>query len=91
MRNAILQLLAQLQEALEADTDLNPRDKADALEDVRVLVNAANNPPDESLQNLARKALKSLKATLAELPVAAPLAQVSQQILPAISEMLNRQ
>lgn len=87
----LLQFLAQLQEALEADTDLNPRDKADALEDVRVLVRAANNPPDESLQNLARKALKSLKATMVELPVAAPLAQVSQQILPAISEMLNRQ
>lgn len=87
----LLQFLAQLQEALEADTDLNPRDKADALEDVRVLVRAANTPQDESLQNLARKALKSLKATMAELPVAAPLAQISLQILPAISEMLNRQ
>jgi uncharacterized protein YjbI with pentapeptide repeats len=85
----IKELLTQLQTAIEAENDLKLKDKTDALEQVKVLAKAGQNPKKEETEGLVRKAIKILKATVAELPTATKLVEACNQLLPAIAKLLG--
>ncbi len=81
----IKELLTRLQAAIDADTDLTPEDKAEALEQVILLVEAGQNPTEERRQKYARTAIKILKGTVADLPTTNHLVEECNQVLPAIA------
>ena len=51
------ELLSQLQVAIEAEPELPDEDKAEALEQVKVLAEAGQNPEDNFLQKADRKSV----------------------------------
>jgi len=61
-------------------------DKADALEEVKTLAEAAQDPEK---QGLGRKAIKLLKGTAASLPDAAKLAEACSKLLPLIAKAIG--
>lgn len=85
----IKELLTQLQAAIEAEPNLVPEDKAEALEQVKTLAEAGQNPEEGGMQKMAKTALKILKGTVAGLPSAAALAEASSKLLPAIASVLG--
>ncbi|WP_392531027.1 pentapeptide repeat-containing protein [Nostoc sp. C117] len=85
----IKELLTQLQAAIEADTNLNKEDKADALEQVKALAEAGKNPQEGAMQKGAKTAIKILKGTIASLPSAAKLVEQCSNLLPLISNLLG--
>ena len=56
----IKELLTQLQVAIEADPNLSKDDRNDALEQVKELAEAAQNPNDAEMKNKAKKADRML-------------------------------
>ncbi|NMF63510.1 pentapeptide repeat-containing protein [Brasilonema octagenarum] len=85
----IKELLTQLQEAIEADTNLTEEDKAEALEQVKALAEAGKNPQEGAMQKGAKTAMKILKGTVAGLPSAATLVEACSKLLPLISKFLG--
>ncbi|QDL06847.1 hypothetical protein DP113_02020 [Brasilonema octagenarum UFV-E1] len=85
----IKELLTQLQEAIEAETDLSQEDKAEALEQVKALAEAGKNPQEGAMQKGAKTAMKILKGTVAGLPSAATLVEACSKLLPLISKFLG--
>lgn len=84
----IKELLAQLQAAIEAESELPDEDKAEALEQVKTLAEAGQKPEDNALQKAAKTSMKILKGTAASLPDAAKLAEACTKLLPAIATLL---
>ena len=84
----IKELLAQLQAAIEAESELPDEDKAEALEQVKKLAEAGQKPEDNVLQKAAKTSMKILKGTVASLPDAAKLAESCAKLLPAITTLL---
>ena len=84
----IKELLAQLQAAIEAESELPDEDKAEALEQVKTLAEAGQKPEDNVLQKAAKTSMKILKGTVANLPDAAKLAESCVKLLPAIATLL---
>ncbi len=84
----IKELLAQLQAVIEAEAELPEEDKAEALEQVKILAKAGQNPRDNVLQKAAKTSMKILKGTVASLPDAAKLAESFAKLLPAITTLL---
>ena len=84
----IKELLAQLQAAIEAESELPDEDKAEALEQVKTLAEAGQKPEDNALQKAAKTAMKILKGTVSSLPDAAKLAEACAKLLPIISGLL---
>ncbi len=84
----IKELLAQLQAAIEAESELPDEDKAEALEQVKSLAEAGQKPQDNALQKGAKTSMKILKGTVASLPDAAKLAESCTKLLPAIATLL---
>jgi len=84
----IKELLAQLQAAIEAESELPDEDKAEALEQVKTLAEAGQKPEDNVLQKAAKTSMKILKGTVASLPDAAKLAESCVKLLPAIAALL---
>ncbi|MFM2378078.1 MAG: hypothetical protein RLZZ143_654 [Cyanobacteriota bacterium] len=82
-------LLEQLQSAIEHESHLAPEDKAEAMEQVKTLAAAGQNPEDNVLQKAAKTALKILKGTIAGLPDAAKLVESCAKLLPAITTLLS--
>jgi len=82
------ELLAQLQAAIEAESELPDEDKAEALEQVKTLAEAGQKPEDNVLQKAAKTSIKILKGTIASLPDAAKLAESCAKLLPAIAALL---
>ncbi|OUL37809.1 hypothetical protein BV372_00150 [Nostoc sp. T09] len=82
-------LLQQLQTEIVTNRELNPEDKAEALEQVIALAEAGKNPEEGRMRRLARTSLKILIGTLAGLPSSATLVRTANQLLPAISKLLN--
>jgi len=82
-------LLEQLQSAIENESHLAPEDKAEAMEQVKTLAEAGQNPEDNVLQKTAKTALKILKGTIASLPDAAKLVESCTKLLPAITTLLS--
>ncbi len=85
----IKELLTQLKEAIEADTNLTEEDKAEALEQVKALAEAGKNPQEGAMQKASKTAIKILKGTVAGLPSAATLVEASNKLLPAIASFLG--
>ncbi|WP_341527251.1 pentapeptide repeat-containing protein [Nostoc sp. UHCC 0302] len=85
----IKELLAQLQSAIEADTNLNQEDKAEALEQVKALAEAGKSPQEGTVQKAAKTAIKILKGTIASLPSATTLVEEFNKLLPLISSFLG--
>ncbi|MBD0262885.1 MAG: hypothetical protein ICV78_09215, partial [Tolypothrix sp. Co-bin9] len=85
----IKELLTQLQTAIEADTNLDESDKAEALEQVKALAEAGKNPKEGEKQKEAKTAMKILKGTIAGLPTAATLVEACGKLLPLISGFLG--
>jgi tellurite resistance protein len=83
----IKEILTQLQTAIEADTDLKPKDKEKALKQVKALAEAAQNPQEN--QDLADTAITILKGVLSSLPTAAKLVEECSKLLPLISGFLG--
>jgi uncharacterized protein YjbI with pentapeptide repeats len=82
-------LLTQLQSAVETDTFLNDADKAEALEQVKVLAEAGQNPQDGALKKAANTATKILKGTIAALPSTTALVKAVTDILPIITKFFG--
>ncbi|MFB2919586.1 MULTISPECIES: pentapeptide repeat-containing protein [Aerosakkonema] len=82
-------LLKQLQTVIEADTELNDEDKAEALEQVKALAEAGKNSKEGAMQKSAKTAMKILKGTITGLPSAAKLVEACNQLLPAIAQLLG--
>lgn len=82
------ELLTQLQAAIEAEAELQNEDKAEALEQVKTLAEAGQNPKDNALQKAAKTAMKILKGTVASLPEATKLAEACAKLLPLINSLL---
>jgi hypothetical protein len=78
------ELLVQLQAAIN-DPNLAEDDKTQALEQIKVLAEAGQNPKNETTQKQAKKALGFLKVIAEGLPSAATLVVACQNILPAIA------
>jgi SPFH domain / Band 7 family len=88
-KSGIRELLTQLQEAIDTDTNLTPEDKADALEQVKVLAEVGQNPQHGEKEGLGRKAIKMLKGTIAHLPDTAKIVEAFSKLLPAIAKLLG--
>jgi len=84
----IKELLAQLQAAIEVESELPDEDKAEALEQVKTLAEAGQKPEDNVLQKAAKTSMKILKGTVAGLPDASKLVESCVKLLPAITALL---
>ncbi|MGB5961912.1 MAG: pentapeptide repeat-containing protein [Coleofasciculaceae cyanobacterium] len=78
------ELLVQLQTAIN-DPNLAEDDKTQALEQIKVLAEAGQNPKNETTQKQAKKAIGFLKVIAEGLPSAASLVKTCQDLLPAIA------
>ncbi|MDZ8053873.1 MAG: tetratricopeptide repeat protein [Aulosira sp. ZfuVER01] len=82
-------LLQQLQTEIISTRELDLEDKAEALEQVIALAEAGKYPEEGRMRRLARTSFKILIGTLAGLPSSATLVRTANQLLPAISKLLN--
>ena len=82
-------LLQQLQVAIESDADLSEEDKAEALEQVKVLAEVGKAPQEGAMKKTAKRAITMLKGIFAGLPTVATLAEASSQLLPVISSLFG--
>lgn len=82
------ELLTELQAAIEAEAALSNPDKAEALEQVKVLAEAGQKPEDSNLQKAAKTAMKILRGTIASLPDVTKLAEAAAKLLPMILPLL---
>jgi len=85
----IKELLTQLQAAIEAANELSTEDKADALEQVKVVAELGQNPQNPEKEGIWRKAVKILKAPIPGLPETATIVKALGDILPAIAKLLS--
>ncbi|MBD2565617.1 MULTISPECIES: pentapeptide repeat-containing protein [Nostoc] len=83
------ELLTQLQGAIEAETQLSQEDKAEALEQLKVLAEAGQKPQDAPLKKMANTAVKVLKGTIASLSEATNLVEICGKLLPIITKVLG--
>ncbi len=86
----IKELLSQLQEAISNETSLEDEDKSDALEEVKNLAEATQNP-DEGKKKTVQKAIRGLKRIFTGLPTvtetATKVVQNLDKLLEAISKL----
>ncbi|MDY6805036.1 MAG: pentapeptide repeat-containing protein [Cyanobacteriota bacterium] len=85
----LLELVAKLREAVEADLDLSAEDKADVLEQVQFLGRAANSPLEVLSQRQGRKAMIFIRGAIASLPPTAKLLSVAEELLEAIARLFG--
>jgi hypothetical protein len=83
------EVLSQLQQAVEEDTNLSPEDKVDLLEQVRTLAETKRITDTERKEALLRKASKMFEATLKSLPDNAKLVETYRKLFPLILSELN--
>lgn len=81
---SIKDLLARLQNAIEADKELGEDEKIEALAEVRELANAAQSPKEGAMQKTAKGAMNALKGIAAGLSDASKLASACKELLPLI-------
>ncbi|TAE85063.1 MAG: hypothetical protein EAZ60_11065 [Oscillatoriales cyanobacterium] len=84
----IKKLLTKLQTAIEAETNLSEDDRAEALEQIKILEKLGENPQESTMQKAGKTAMKILKGTIAGLPSAATLVEACSKLLPAIASLL---
>ncbi|MGB3308870.1 MAG: pentapeptide repeat-containing protein [Nodosilinea sp.] len=77
-------LLASLQNAVEADNELGEDEKIEALAEVGELANAAQSPKEGVMKKSAKGAMNALKGIAASLSDASKLASACKELLPLI-------
>ncbi|MEG4577383.1 hypothetical protein QUA56_32645 [Microcoleus sp. N3A4] len=85
-RPGIKELLIQLQDAIEAEPNLNDDDREEASEQIKIIAEAGKNPTEGEMKKLAKKATTMLKGIIVGLPAAAKLAEEWNNILPLIAK-----
>ena len=85
----IKELLVQLQEAIEAEANLDDEDKAEALEQVQTLAEAGKNPKEGAMKKAAKRATTMLKGIISGLPDAAKLAEACNKLIPMITKIFG--
>ena len=85
----IKELLTQLQQAIENDSDLSDSDKEDLLEQVQALAEAKQTEEPAKKEGLTRKARKMFEATLSSLPQTASIVEACSKLLPMILKALG--
>ncbi|MEX0271415.1 hypothetical protein AB3R30_19945 [Leptolyngbyaceae cyanobacterium UHCC 1019] len=83
------ELLTQLQQAIETDTDLPTKGKESALEQVKLLAEVAQNPDQPEKKGLGTQAITFLKGAISFLPDTAKLADACSKLLPLITKLLG--
>lgn len=86
---SVKELLTQLQQAIEGETELSPEDKADLLEQIKTFAEAKQMSKPEEKEGLVRKARKIFEATLKGLPDTAKLVEACSKLLPMILQALG--
>lgn len=81
-------LLNQLQIAIETENELEDDDKVEALEQLKILAEASQQPEDQGIRKAGKTAIKILKGTAAGLSDAAKLTSVFKEVLPVLSTLL---
>lgn len=82
----IKELLTQLQAAIEADPNLIDDDKQDALEQVKELADAAQNPHDPEMKNKAKTANRMIGRIMKSVPQATQFLEFCNNLLPLITK-----
>ncbi|NJN32450.1 MAG: hypothetical protein HC824_20015, partial [Synechococcales cyanobacterium RM1_1_8] len=82
-------LLTQLQNAIETDTELAEDAKAEALTEVGEIANAAQSPKEGVMQKAAKGAINALKGIATGLSDASKLASACKELLPLITSMFG--
>ena len=85
----IKDLLLQLKEAIEADTDLPLKGKETALTQVQVLAEVAQNPEQPEKKDMGSQAANFLKGAASFLPDTAKLVEACTKLLPLIGKLLG--
>ncbi|MEG4394324.1 hypothetical protein [Microcoleus sp. BROC3] len=85
----IKELLTQLQAAIEADPNLIDDDKQDALEQVKELADAAQNPNDPEMKNKAKTANRMLGRIMKSVPQATQFLEFCNNLLPLITKVFG--
>jgi hypothetical protein len=88
-RPGIKELLTQLQAEIKADPNLTEDDKQDALEQVKELAEAAQNPNDAEMKNKAKKADRMLGRIISAVPQATKLLEFCNNLLPLITKFFG--
>lgn len=83
-QTSLKELLTQLQQAVEADTELGDSEKAEALVEVGELASAAQNPKEGVMQKAAKGAMNAIKGIVAGLSDASKLASACKELMPLI-------
>ena len=80
----VKELLIRLQQAISAESNLEEDDKQEAQEQLKNLAEAAQNPQDEGMKKIAKRAIQMLKGIFVGLPAVAKLAETAGEILPSL-------
>ena len=83
-QSSLKDLLTQLQTAIDQDTELSDDEKAEALGEVAKLAKAGADPNEGKKQNLAKRAVNTLKAIAETLTDTSALATACKTLLPMI-------
>ena len=85
----IKELLIELEAAISADPNLTEDDKEDALDQVKSLAEAAQNPNDGGMKEKAKKAGRMLGRIISGIPTAAQLVEACSKLLPLITKVFG--
>ncbi|MBE9228092.1 hypothetical protein IQ264_21970 [Phormidium sp. LEGE 05292] len=88
-QEGIRELLEQLQRRIEADENLPTESEAEALSQIKVLVEAAKNAGIEEHRSIAFSALQRLRGIVKEAPKAHNFQEACEEILPQISTVFG--
>ncbi|MDJ0845463.1 pentapeptide repeat-containing protein [Crocosphaera sp.] len=86
---SIKQLLSQLKTAIETENNLNDETKAEILDSVNNITEAAKNPEDSNLKKLAKLSKNAIFGMVSTLPTATKLVIECNELLPQISQLLG--
>lgn len=85
----IEELLNQLETAVAASEELQPEEKTQALEQVKVLAEAGKNPQAESKRTAAAVAIAKLREKIERIPGVPTLVGTWERIAPEITEIFG--
>ncbi|WP_228045776.1 MULTISPECIES: hypothetical protein [unclassified Tolypothrix] len=85
----IKELLTQLQESISQSSELSDDDKAEALEQVQSLAEAAKTPQENGSKKTAKTAITMLKGIFTGLPAVASLVEAGNKLLPLIAKLFG--
>nr|WP_290228379.1 pentapeptide repeat-containing protein [Trichocoleus desertorum] len=86
---SIKELLEQLHWAIVSSEELMLGDKAEALEQVKALAEAAKDPAEAAKKNVAKSAIRWFKGMLTELAEPSAIVQISEHVLPQIARVFG--